>query len=128
MSNDVDTFLAHYGKKGMKWGQRKAARQQESQDILDARSRQEDRKKAHTAAVDKLDSYQNAKKYTKGQKAAEEAYFHTKNDLLYGPDAKTAQKKTHGEKVADRVVMAIGGTVVAGLITSAVLLHPNDWK
>jgi len=125
---EVDDFLAHYGKKGMKWGQRKAARQQESQDIIDARARQEDRKKAHASAVNKLDSYSNASKYTKGQKAAEDAYFHSRNELLYGPDAKTAQKKTRGEKVADRVVMAVGGTIVAGLITSAVLLHPNDWK
>jgi len=110
---DVDDFLAHYGKKGMKWGQRRAAKKQERAqndlDIVNARVRQQIRagRLNNKAAA----TYMTTTK--KGQDAAQEAYARAEKKYLNHPDADTAAKLTHGEKVSERVLVGIGLASIA---------------
>jgi len=102
---EAEAFLAHYGKKGMKWGQRRALKRQERADedneIHNARVRQAVR--AGNLNNKAAATYMTTTK--KGQAAAQEAYARAEKKYLNHPDGDTAAKLTHGEKVANRITM-----------------------
>jgi len=131
MSTEVDNYLAHYGvevdddeikhygKKGMKWGHRKAEiataagmsrrdrKMAKNKEITQARERQ----RMRGVELER----QAFKTYSaKGRAAAEAAvrkYDKMADDLVNNPDAATAAKMTSGEKTA----AAVNWSIVAGL-------------
>ena len=103
MSEEVDNFLAHVGKKGMKWGSRQAR----NEAITDARRRQQIRKDN----ILKADEQVWMAKTAKGRAAAEKMVEKAAKDYINSPDAEVAALLTTGEKFA--VGLGIAGTALA---------------
>ena len=113
--------LAHYGKKGMKWGVRKddtsAAKaavgrsKPTSREVYDARARVGSKVRELNRQIDKTNLATGSKQKTEAKKLAS---MSTK--FLKDPDRATAQRLTTGEKVA-LSILAVGipgaGTGVA---------------
>ena len=116
---EQQTELEHSGKKGMKWGHRKAEdpassiggkSNNASQDIKDARQRQAVR----VAELQGLNKEYNAQRTSAGR-AKVEAIIQKKGDTyLNGQDAYTASRQTKGEKVAAGIALGFAAAVIVG--------------
>lgn len=111
-----EDFLAHYGKKGMKWGERKAVRQAQDANIRTARGKQEIRKsELNTLSMKRLQAHTTKGKEHLDQKIADKQF-----EILNHPDAKTAAKLTTGEKwVKGGKTAALMGLSIVGLGSAA---------
>lgn len=114
---DVEDVVAHYGVKGMRWGERKAHtpltasgaklnRRATATEIHEARGRQRDRAKQLTALNKKHGKEHGKFKYTK-------EHDDVVQDLLESDDAVISRQKTRGEQIAATILL---GPV--GLLTS----------
>lgn len=116
-SDPVDDILAHYGKKGMKWGVHSA--KPSSGDIKDARTRFNRKAEDFHADTKKL------KKTTERGSAARVAGMakleKRKVSLLKDPDRATSLRMTKGEKAATVAVAASPFVLVTpgGLVVTA---------
>jgi len=116
---DMD-FLLHYGKKGMKWGERKAARQEKNANIDSARGAQG---KRH-AELSKLKMERLNATSNKGKEHLDRKIADKKFEISNHPDAhaasqlKTAEKWMKGAKIA-----AMMGVAVVGMGTAASILN-----
>lgn len=122
---DVDTFLEHYGVKGMKWGVRKkhessggsssskpAKTKVTSADIHQARYRQSLRARKYQESQGDFIVARTAK----GQDAAEKIMRAREKEYFTNPDAKLAARSTTGEKVAAAIVYGAVGLTIASTI------------
>lgn len=111
--------LAHYGVKGMKWGHRK---RYTSQDIRDARIRNNSRVNGLVRASEEVSYQTSLNPNSKKAKAAVRDYGKLTADFLKSPDRATALRMTTGEKAVAAILMiaapgpgtlgvAIGSTV-----------------
>lgn len=94
-------LLAHYGVKGMKWGERKA--KPTSAEIVDARIRQESRQRRVNRAADDL----NATSYVHNKRIQQQAarnYARAKREYDTSEDRVTASHMTKGEKIATAIL------------------------
>lgn len=128
--NPEDYELVHYGVKGMKWGQRradkqnakaekKAAREKEDTAIGEARARQVGRSgkidQKHNKAIEAFVTGDKAKSdRLMGQAQKMEA------DALNHPDQATATKLTSGERRVRRVNNVAMGAIMAASVAIAV--------
>lgn len=110
MSQEVDDFLAHFGKKGMKWG----SRNERNAAITDARRRQQIR----TDNFYKADEKVWMAKTAKGKAAAEKMVEKAAKDLINNPDAEVAKLLTTGEKFALAVGIAGAAVAVGSMVTA----------
>lgn len=111
-----EDWLAHYGKKGMKWGERKAVRQAQDANIRTARAKQEIRKsELNTLSMKRLQA-----RSTKGKEHLDRKISDKNFELKNHPDAATAAKLTTGEKwVKGGKTAALMGLSVVGLAGAA---------
>lgn len=111
-------FLEHYGKKGMKWGERRAAkrvaRDDRDREIVGARARQTKR----AASLNQKAAATYVQTTKKGQEAAEAAYAKAEKAFINHPDVKKSQQLTHGEKVTTGI---LAGTMAAAAFGAAFL-------
>lgn len=108
MTMEVDDFIKHYGKKGMRWGVRKSEdssggsssgrsakpRKPKSADIKEARKRQLSRVRDFE---EKSAAYYTSRS-AKGEAFAERTMRNAEWDLYNNPDAAVANRMTAGEK------------------------------
>jgi hypothetical protein len=124
----VDDWMAHHGILGMHWGVRKSessspskkqtrkeTRQARDKEIIAARLRQNKR----VATVQKAAARTYLETTKKGQEAAEKAYERAEKILINNPDADTASKMTHGEKVLNGLAWGTFGALTIGSIAIA---------
>lgn len=110
--------LAHYGKKGMKWGVRK---KYSTDEIKDARARQGSRLNAVNQQAHKLNLATGKAK----DKAAAD-YAKKLKEFKDNPDAAIGGRMTRGEKAAALIIGGpIGALVIAGN-ASAVRKHERE--
>lgn len=100
----MDDALAHYGVKGMKWGQRKSSSQ-----IRAARGRRAREKGKLVRAVNKHESTDYKSKAEKNK--AERALAKQRIDFLNNPDRATAARMTAGETA---LLALFGSPLAAG--------------
>lgn len=101
-------YIAHFGVKGMKWGQRKAARRERNAQIKSARQRiatKESEIHAHVRAANKAKT--TAERARHDRLATRKA-----NELFNSPDHLTASRMTTGEKWTTGLLLG-GGTALA---------------
>lgn len=121
--------LAHYGVKGMKWGHR---RKYTSQDIRDARIRNNSRVNMLARAAEEFNFQTSLNPNSKKTKAALRDFKTIEADFLKNPDRATALRMTTGEKAA-LAVLAVGvpgpGTGIAiSTSTTRVLARRSQEK
>lgn len=117
---EQEDFLAHYGKKGMKWGQRKAARIEKNASIDGARARQGQR----SAEINSLTAQRMTAKNKKGKAQIDSKLADKNFELKNSPDARQAAQLKTGEKVMKGVkVAAMLGLSVAGLGIAANIVN-----
>lgn len=104
MTEQVD-HLAHYGKKGMKWGQRM---KQRNSDIKDARARQ----RVHKDEFKGLKKERLRTTTDEGRKHVDKLISDKKYVIKNGSDAALAKQKTTAQKV-------MKGTAVTALMSTA---------
>lgn len=110
--------LAHYGVKGMKWGQRK---KYSTDQIKDARARQGSRVARINDQAHKLNLAEG-----KAKDAAAKKYVEMMKELQSHPDAAIGGRMTRGEKAAALLIGGpIGAIVIAGN-ASAVRKHERE--
>lgn len=123
MTMEVDDFIKHYGKKGMRWGVRKSEdssggsskpRRPKNADIKAARSRQDDRVRDFQ---EKSAAYYTSRS-SKGEAFAERTMRNAEWDLFNNPDVAVAGRMTTGEKWVTGFFVA-APVVVAALSTAA---------
>lgn len=119
MTQEVDTFLEHFGVKGMRWGVRRgdsgdsssASKPKKakvtSRDIKDARKRQDDRLRDFQ---EKSADYYTSRS-SKGEALAERKMRNAEWDLYNNPDAKTANRFTTGEKWATAAIIGLPAAI-----------------
>jgi hypothetical protein len=95
-----EEWLAHYGVKGMKWGQRKAPT---SAEIHDARARTASRERELSRQVDRTNLAKPGREQAREAKKLNELTL----DYLKSPDRATALRMTKGEKVMNGII-AVG--------------------
>lgn len=101
--------------KSARKAEKKAARKQADQDIIDARGRQEKR----AGNLSKKAALTYAQTTKKGQEAADAAYMKAERTYLTGKDAQIAAKATRGEKVAGGLMVgAFAAALVAPIAIS----------
>lgn len=115
-----EEWLAHYGVKGMKWGQHKAVT---STDIHNARARTASRQAEISRQIDKVNLAQPGKAQAKEAKKLDEMSL----EFLKNPDRATALRLTRGEKVLNGIVAVgfpgVGTGVVAGSVGARVAIR-----
>lgn len=99
--------LAHYGVKGMKWGQRK---KYSTEEIHTARIRQRSRVHQLNDTAAKLNLATGKKADTLAKKYAKEM-----NELETNKDAAVAARMTKGEKAANLILAGPFGAIAIGL-------------
>jgi len=100
--------LAHYGVKGMKWGQHKK-RKFSTDEIKDARARQQSRASQFEAQVHKTNLATGKKQEAEAKKLVK---LH--NELVTNKDAAVAARMTKGEKAANLILAGpIGAIAIA---------------
>lgn len=110
--------LAHYGKKGMKWGHRK---KYTTSEIKDARARQGSRLARVNDQAHKLNLATGKNKDVQAQK-----YIKLRTELEKNPDAAIGGRMTRGEKAAALLLTGpIGAVIIAGN-ASAVRKHERE--
>lgn len=110
MEEDVDEFLAHFGVKGMRWGNRKGSSRPSSNDIHNARLRTAARlgqQQSHVHAY-------NTATTEAGRRRATEAI--DKIGKEGAADLKLANMKTRGEKIGTALVVGALGVTALGLV------------
>lgn len=106
---DDGDHLAHYGKKGMKWGVRRRVR---NDSIRDARANQAKRS-ADLLIISRERITANSKE---GRKFIDDKIKDKKFEIRNNPDAKLAAKLTTGERwVKSAKVAALMGLALAGV-------------
>jgi len=103
--------------------EKKAGKKQADQDILDARSRVEQRTKEMRKRVWNLEEKADTK--YKGKAAAEALFRKDYTASLNHPDKELAKKQTRSEKLTKAVLLGLVGVTVAGVTTAAVLRPPT---
>lgn len=119
-NEDVENFLAHYGKKGMKWGQRRRERNAE---IKNARNRTASMQYKYNTLASDL----NVKTMLDpdGKQATTKIAARALNDHIgtmtkHQKDFELANKYTTGEKwVAGTIYGALGTVVLASVVSQA---------
>lgn len=115
---NLDDVLAHYGKKGMKWGVRNAEKRMSkptNDQILDARTRLASAQRQINNQADKVNT-------SSGKKQTQEAakYAKMKADFLKNPDQVTARYMTRGDKAAHALLAVAFPAVGTGIAAVSV--------
>lgn len=123
----VEDALAHYGKKGMKWGVRNAPKPS-SKEIIDARRRHADRGRDVRRA--KRDIRKAGPKGSAERSAAKSKYATMKASRLNNPDHATAIRMTKGEEILSILFFTPVGaaTVIGGRSVSRKMVESNQRK
>lgn len=127
MSDNVDTFLAHYGVKGMKWGIRKKDPASVSKEV-------QDRREQRAAKFDTRAAMLNVKISELRPQSMNGNVFQRSSangkikDLTKERDRalKDAQLKREGKLSTTQKKWAIGGTVAAGIIVASAAVKAVD--
>jgi hypothetical protein len=113
---NVHDYLEHFGKKGMKWGVRKAS-SGGAKPLSKSKARDQAIREARAKQFTKeIDVYKSAAKTvfgTKGKTRGESASetIDKAVDLVKGDNRKMAMKFTRGEKVATGLLLGVIGAV-----------------
>ena len=97
--------------------EKKMARKQADQEIINARARQEKR----AGDLSKKAAMTYAQTTKKGQEAADAAYMKAERTYLTGKDAQVAAKATRGEKVVGGILVGVMTTTLLAPIAIALL-------
>lgn len=111
---EIEEFFEHAGKKGMKWGVRKAT----DQKIRDARVLKESYRTKNNEIVTRL-NYESSKNSNSAatKKAVKEYQDLVASAHKNGEQLKMADKLTSGEKISAGIVLGVGGALsVAALM------------
>lgn len=127
MGIEVGDELKHYGKKGMKWGQRKAEKvaakaakkeavAESDRQIIAARLRNDKR----TSEMERLAAKTFTEKTQKGRDLATKAFEKYAEKSFKHPDAEMSMKMTSGEARAAKIDMTLNLSLVGiGLLGAA---------
>lgn len=117
--NDIDNFLAHYGKKGMKWGvvndddtpSSKRSSKDEVKTSSDGMS-----KAAAKYYKNKTDAELNADGKKKLQAKADKVFPHTKDSKVDGEDPTAGDLKEGRLSRNQKIALGVGGAVALGAL------------
>lgn len=122
---DGPDHLAHYGKKGMKWGTRKAARAENNSKIMTARGNQAVRE----GQLTKLTAQRLAATSRVGKAKIDDKISDKSFEIKHHPDARQAAKLTSGEKwLKGGKAAAMLGLSLGGLGTVNNMLNSAESK
>ena len=125
--DDIDSFLAHYGVKGMKWGRQKVRDSTSGQTpsrkelrALDRKNRRADidaaRERVKSSGKTRAESYKKyyQEKKTVGKYAARKA-LNESLDKIYDDTTMASQIK-NGRELLGAILMVAGGTMVVSAL------------
>ena len=124
--DNLDNYLEHFGKKGMKWGKRSAPNSSaepklkgraRNKAIIEARKNVYGKSREASLLEDEAVVAKTKKEADYFQKKADKKYA----DLAKDPEYQLAQKATRGEKVASGIFLASTGlslAMIAGIAVS----------